>query len=188
MTELIQPILINARDLACNEGQIEGVPSNPRFIRDERYKSLLNSIDNNPDFIALRELIVFEVNGTYIILGGNMRFRALSEKGVVDFPCKVVPVNTSIEKLKNIALLDNSDFGQHDWNLLANEWEEIDLKMAGYEFPTDWGMDEEGQEEKDLTSLLKLEYVQDDFELVKDALAKMPGTPEQVVWELLGLG
>ena len=60
--------------LRANKGQIPGVPKNPRIIRDDKFKKLINSIDENPEMLGLRELLVYPFEDVYVIIGGNMRY------------------------------------------------------------------------------------------------------------------
>ena len=46
-----------------NEGQVEGLPKNPRFIRDPKFKKLVKSIQDDPEMLELRELIVYDIFG-----------------------------------------------------------------------------------------------------------------------------
>ena len=65
--------------LKSNTGQIEGLPKNPRFIKDEKYALLLNSIKEDPEMLELREVIVYPFEDKFVIIGGNMRLRCLQE-------------------------------------------------------------------------------------------------------------
>ena len=133
--------------LKPNTGQIEGLPKNPRFIRDNRFLALKRSIEDAPEMLALRELIVFPRGEEYIVIGGNMRLRACKEIGYKELPCKVLDVNTPVEKLREYAIRDNVAFGNDDWDDLANEWSDIELKDWGMELPTDFGADIEPDNE-----------------------------------------
>lgn len=75
---------IKISDLVLNSGQIEGLPKNPRFIRNERFESLKKSIKDAPEMLDYRRLAVYPFNGKYVILCGNMRFRACKPS---DFVC-----------------------------------------------------------------------------------------------------
>ena len=91
--------------------------------------------------LALRELLVFPFNGKYVIIGGNMRFRAMKDLGMASAPCKVLDPSTPVEKLREYTIKDNNAFGQNDWDILANEWETKELQ--------EWGMDVWGDPIKD---------------------------------------
>lgn len=118
-----------------NKGQIEGLPANPRLIRDEKYEKLKRSIQEDPEMLQLRELLVYKHEGKYIVIGGNMRYRVLKDLGHTEAPCKVIPAGTSIEKLKAYTIKDNSGFGEWDFDLLANEWDAGMLEGWGLDIP-----------------------------------------------------
>lgn len=119
--------------LKTNNGQIEGLPKNPRFIRDERYERLKQSIKELPSMLELRELIVVPQTGHFVTIGGNMRLRAAKDLGLTELPCKVLEAATPVHTLAEIAIKDNAGFGQDDFDILANEWTDFPL--------TDWGME-----------------------------------------------
>lgn len=148
---------LNISQLEVNKGQIEGLPKNPRFIKDERYKALKKSIEDAPEMLSLRELIVYPHGEKFVVIGGNMRLRACTEIGYKEIPCKVLPAETPAEKLREYAIKDNVGFGSDDFDVLANEWDIEEL--------TDWGMDlnfgEDEQSEtqqKDLSDQLTQEF------------------------------
>ena len=151
---------INIKDLEVNRGQLEGLPKNPRFIRDERFEALKKSIEDAPEMLALRELIVYPFNGKYVIIAGNMRFRACKELCYKEIPCKVLDEDTPVEKLREYAIKDNVAFGSDDWDILANEWDMEELQ--------DWGMElqgfdsdveeKENEQKKDLSDEIEISY------------------------------
>lgn len=118
--------------LRRNEGQIEGLPTNPREWSKAEIERLKKSIRQTPELMEARGIIVYPHKGEYIILGGNMRYTALSEMKVEQAPCIVLPEGMALEKLKEIVIKDNGSFGSWDYDLLANEWDELPL--------TDWGV------------------------------------------------
>lgn len=120
--------------LQCNEGQVDGLPRNPRFIKDERFEKLKKSLHDDPEMLSLRELIVYPHNGKYVVIGGNMRLRAAKQLGFKEMPCKVLAEDTPIEKLKAYVIKDNNAFGNDDFDLLANEWDVEFLEDMGMEF------------------------------------------------------
>ena len=119
--------------LHLNTGQIEGVPKNPRFIKDERFESLKKSIQDDPEMLELREIIAYDNGGELIIVGGNMRYRALKDLGIKEAPVKILPQETAPEKIRAFIIKDNVAFGQNDWDILANEWEVEELMDFGLE-------------------------------------------------------
>ena len=88
---LNQSVILELSKLKENNGQIEGLPKNPRIIKDENYKKLLKSIKDNPEMTSLREILVFPHNEEYVVIGGNMRLKALMELGYKEVPCKIIP-------------------------------------------------------------------------------------------------
>ena len=87
---------IELKKLVLNTGQIEGLPANPRKIDVNAFSKLKENITNNPEMLALRGLIVYETEGgKYVVIGGNMRLRAMRELGTFDkAPCIIVPPGT----------------------------------------------------------------------------------------------
>ena len=134
---------IDIKRLELNKGQVEGLPKNPRFIRDERYKALVKSIEDAPEMLKLRELLVVEHGSKFVVIGGNMRLRACKELGMETVPCKVLPADTPVAKLREYAIKDNNGFGEDDWDILANEWDAQELEDWGVELPMDWDVDGE---------------------------------------------
>lgn len=141
---------IPIKQLEVNKGQIEGLPQNPRFIRDQRYEALKKSIQDAPEMLSLRELLVMPHGKKYVVVGGNMRLRACKDLGYEEVPCKVLDKDTPVEKLREYAIKDNNGFGEDDWDILANEWDELELKEWGMEFPTAVFEQEESEEPTDL--------------------------------------
>ena len=119
--------------LKSNTGQIEVLPKNPRVIRDEKFQKLVKSIQDDPEMLELRELIVVPYGKGFVVIAGNMRLRAMESLGYKEAPCKVLDVDTPVEKLKAYTIKDNVGFGEHDWDQLANEWDAKEL--------ADWGLD-----------------------------------------------
>ncbi|MDO6389015.1 ParB/RepB/Spo0J family partition protein [Pontibacter sp. BT731] len=143
---MIQRDLINIELLEYNEGQIPGVPENPRFIKDEEYAYLLDSIREDPDYIEAREVIVFPFKGKYVAIGGNQRLRGCKELGYTVIPCKLLPPDTPAAKLKRWAIKDNGSYGQNDWDALGNDWDDLPLKAWGLAVPFGWGEDTQEEE------------------------------------------
>lgn len=131
---------IAIKDIEANRGQIDGLPKNPRSIKDERFKALKKSIEDAPEMLALRELLVFPHNGKFVVIGGNMRLKACKDLGYKELPCKVIDENTPVEKLREYTIKDNIGFGDDDWDLLKTEWDRLEVE--------DWGMIWQSEEEK----------------------------------------
>lgn len=139
--------ILEAKILWPNTGQISGVPKNPRLIKDHKFDKLVKSIKDDPEMLNLRELIVYPYAGQYVIIAGNMRFRACVELGILSIPCKILPEATPPEKLKAIVIKDNIGYGENDWDLLANEWDTHQLEDWGMDLPQIEGSDEDEGEE-----------------------------------------
>ncbi len=126
--------------LELNKGQIKGLPKNPRFIRDVRYERLKKSIEDAPEMLEMRELIVVEHDGRYVVICGNMRLRACFDLGYTELPCYILPATTPVEKLREYTIKDNIGFGQTDWDIIEEEWNKFELEDWGMELE-DWSKD-----------------------------------------------
>lgn len=137
--------------LSPNTGQIQGVPRNPRLIRDHRFAALCKSLKDHPEMTALREIIAFPHNGRLVIIAGNMRFRAMKHLGTKQAPVKILPTSTPVTLLRAIAYIDNETYGDWDWDIIANECDLDELKDFGIELPNIEGAGdtEEGEQEGD---------------------------------------
>lgn len=129
----MQQQLIKVSQLKNNTGQVEGLPKNPRLIRDEKFDKLKKSMEDDPEMMQLREVIAYDNGGELVVICGNMRLRAAKDLGIKEVPVKVLPTDTPIEKLKAYTIKDNVPFGEHDWSDLANEW--------AADMLSDWGVD-----------------------------------------------
>ena len=138
MTETIS---INLLDF--NKGQLKGLPKNPRFVRDYRFEATKRSIEESPEMLELRELIVYPyADGRYIVVCGNLRLRACKELGHKEVPCKVLKSETTPEKLREYATKDNVNFGENDLDIMQNEWNISELQNWGVEFAPEKKSDE----------------------------------------------
>jgi hypothetical protein len=130
--ELLQSQLIPISKLKTNDGQIPDVPKNPRFIKDTRFEKLVKSLQDNPEMLSARELLVYQFENQNIVIGGNMRLRAAKEIGYKELPCKVLTDLTS-EQIRAIVIKDNVSFGSDDFESLSNEWDSLELEEWGME-------------------------------------------------------
>ena len=126
---------IDIRKVFANEGQIEGLPRNPRTIRKDKFRKLVKSIRELPEMTEARDLLVVPRGEGYVVIGGNMRLQAYRELGWKEVPCCILPHDTPSEKLRQMLIQDNNPFGDNDWDALANEWDAAELD--------DWGFDDE---------------------------------------------
>jgi DNA modification methylase len=114
--------------------QIKLNPDNPRRIGKVEMERLVKSLQDFPEMLELREIIVDENN---IILGGNMRYRALKQIGEKECIAKVV-TGLTIDQKREFIIKDNSSFGQYDMDALANLWSDLPLAEWGVDLPEDW--------------------------------------------------
>lgn len=132
--------MIDITKLLYNEGQIDGVPKNPRYLKESEHDKLVKSLADSPEFLEYKPLMVYGLeDGTYVTICGNMRLRVANELrigGNTNFdklPCFVLKTDTPIQKIKEYAIKDNVQAGNWDWDELANgEWETDALQ--------DWGV------------------------------------------------
>ena len=124
-------------------------PKNPRLIKDDRFKKLCNSIKEFPKMMKLRPIIV-DADG--MILGGNMRFKALKELGYKEVSDEWIKRDGELteDEKQRFIIADNIGFGEYDWDILANEWDEQELD--------DWGLDIPD-------FAFKQEVIEDDYEI-----------------------
>lgn len=108
--------------------EIKPNPNNPRIIKDNKFKLLVKSIQEFPEMLELRPIVIDENN---VVLGGNMRLKACIEAGLKDVPVKIASL--SEQQKKEFIVKDNVSFGEWDWDDLANNWNVEEL--------TEWGLD-----------------------------------------------
>jgi DNA modification methylase len=129
--------------------EVKPNPKNPRIIKDGKFQKLVKSIQEFPDMLNKRPLIVFtDVDGKYCVLGGNMRLKALNELKFKEIP--IIVADEWTEEQKNEFLIkDNVGFGEWDWDSLANEWDAEKLDDWGLDLPIDLRVEEELEAEED---------------------------------------
>jgi hypothetical protein len=112
--------------------QIKPNPNNPRIIKDEKFEKLKKSIQDFPKMMELRPMVI---NADNIVLGGNMRLKALKELGYKEVPDEWVKRAEDLtdDEQRQFIIKDNVGFGEHDWEMLATEWDADEL--------SDWGLD-----------------------------------------------
>ena len=113
--------------------EVKPNPKNPRIIKDGKFQKLVKSIQEFPDMLNKRPLIVFtDVDNKYVVLGGNMRLKALNELKFKEIPVIIADEWTEEQKAEFL-IKDNVGFGEWDWDSLANEWDVEKIQ--------DWGLD-----------------------------------------------
>ncbi len=177
--------------LDMNEGQIEGLPRNPRQWSWDEVQRLAKSIEETPGLIEARGMIVLPYEGRYVVLGGNMRLTALRYLGWQNGPCIIVPEDTPLEDLEAIVIKDNGEFGKWDRAKFKTDWQDCPF--------ADWGIDvfdfgNEDLKKEKVTDQIpdgKTEYSivlsADEFAYVNNALRELnPDSPEQAFLGALG--
>ena len=115
--------------------EVKPNPKNPRLIKDDKFKKLVKSIQEFPDMLNKRPIIVFtDVDGKYVVLGGNMRLKALKELNYKEIPIILADEWTEEQKAEFL-IKDNVGFGEWDWDILANEWDADKLDEWGLDVP-----------------------------------------------------
>ncbi len=103
--------------------------SNPRIIKDDKFKKLVKSIQEFPQMLELRPIVV---DANMMVLGGNMRLKACQAAGLTEVPI-IVADQLTPEQQAEFIIKDNVGFGEWDWDILANEWDADSL--------VEWGLD-----------------------------------------------
>jgi ParB-like chromosome segregation protein Spo0J len=162
--------------------KIKPNPNNPRVIKDEKYAKLLKSIQEFPQMLDKRPLVCFtDTDGSYVVLGGNMRLKAAKEAKFKDIPVELADDWTE-EQRAEFLIKDNVGFGEWDWEQLK-EWDSEELEAWGLDVPefaadVDYSiLDDEDVEDQlnDMTNGVKkaiqiefeAEHYEEAYELVK---------------------
>jgi hypothetical protein len=192
-------------------------PANPRIIRDERYRKLVRSIAQFPKMLDVRGIVV---DGTRTIMGGNQRYRAICDilkmpdseladllaehpeslarwerirdkKGHIPANWVLHADNFTPDELRRFIIADNVEFGEHDWDALANQWDAEDLADWGVDVP---GFDapDYGDKNKEIdtdamtdTMILSFKFQPDQYFEIKAALEEIAETPEDALLTLI---
>lgn len=169
--------------------QVKPNPKNPRIIKDDKFKKLVKSIQEFPDMLNKRPLIVFsDKDGKYVVLGGNMRLKAINELKLKEVP--IIIADEWTEEQKNEFLIkDNVGFGEWDWDSLANEWDVDKLEDWGLDLPVDLSVQEELEAEEDdyeIPDEIKTDIVLGDlFEIGEHRLLCGDSTDTDLIEKLL---
>jgi DNA modification methylase len=132
--------------------EVKANPNNPRVIKDDKFKKLVKSIQDFPEMLELRPIVV---NNDGIVLGGNMRLKACKEAGLKEVPV-IKAEDLTEDQQKEFIIKDNVGFGEWDWADLASNWDAEELTEWGLDLPTD--------------SFIEMEAVEDDFEVSEDGI------------------
>ncbi len=132
--------------------QIKANPNNPRIIKDDKFHKLVKSIQEFPEMLDLRPIVV---NADSVVLGGNMRLKACKEAGLKQVPV-IFAEDLTEEQQKQFIIKDNIGFGEWDWEDLANNWNAEELSEWGLDIP-DFKHEDEAEPD-DLSDKIKSEF------------------------------
>ena len=121
--------------ISLNEGQLDWLPKNPRQWTQTDLDRTAASIEEDPDFLEDRPLLVVpDGQAGYVVFAGNLRHEGARRAGLESVPCVVYHTETDedYETIKRRAMKDNGSFGSWDYDELANNWDALPLK--------DWGI------------------------------------------------
>ena len=123
--------------------EIQNNPDNPRVLKDDKFRKLVQSIKDFPKMLEIRPIVV---NSEMIVLGGNMRLKACKEAGLSEIPV-IKASDLTEEQQREFIIKDNVGFGEWDWDIIANEWDAEPLDDWGLDMPFDLGEELEAEED-----------------------------------------
>jgi ParB-like chromosome segregation protein Spo0J len=164
-------------------------PNNPRLIKDDKFKKLVQSIVDFPQMLEIRPIVV---NTDMIILGGNMRYKACKEAGIKEVPV-IIADNLTEEQQKEFLIKDNTSGGEWDWEVLANEWDSEQLEawgldLVGFDLDSDDLGTDFSLPEGDKAPFQQMTFTLADeqAEQIKNAIADIKATEEYKYAETMG--
>lgn len=117
--------------------EIKKLEGNPRIIRDKQFKTLCQSIKDNPDYFEARPCILSNRTGELVIIAGNQRYEAAKFLKMKEVPTFLIEGMTEARE-KEIIIRDNISNGEFDMDCLANNWADLPLTDWGVDLPEDW--------------------------------------------------
>ena len=159
-------------------------PNNPRLIKDDKFKKLVKSIQDFPEMLDIRPIVV---NSDMIILGGNMRFKACKEAGLKEIPV-IVADNLTEEQQREFLIKDNTSGGEWDFEMLANEWDVEQLEEWGLDIPafeTDEVLEAEEDDFDETPPLIPITVLGDLYEIGEHRLLCGDSTDSDQVAKLM---
>jgi hypothetical protein len=165
-------------------------PNNPRVIKDDKFEKLVQSIKDFPKMLEIRPIVV---NDDMIVLGGNMRLKACKEAGLKEVPI-IKASDLTEEQQREFIIKDNVGFGEWDWEQLK-EWNGEELEAWGLDVPefrefedvdySDKNKEFDADDFEDQKYTIKLEFTEDDYNLVKEKLQELGQSPEKILYDAL---
>jgi hypothetical protein len=175
---MIQKVKIN---------EVKANPNNPRIIKDDKFAKLVKSIKEFPDMLNVRPIVV---NKDMVVLGGNMRLKAIKEAGYKEVAIEIV--DWTEQQQKEFIVKDNVGYGEWDWSDLANNWDSDQLEEWGLDIPGFSDVEDLG-ENFSLPDGDKAPFQQMTFTLadeqatqIKNAIDEIKGTEEYKYAETMG--
>lgn len=163
--------------------KIKPNPSNPRLIKDDKFLKLVKSIKDFPQMLEIRPIVV---NEDMIILGGNMRLRACQDAGLKEVPV-IKASKLTPEQQKEFIIKDNVGFGEWDWAMIANEWDEQQLTDWGLDLPLGFAAPEATEDDYEIPDEIKTDIVLGDlFEIGEHRLMCGDAKDSDSVAKLMG--
>jgi ParB-like chromosome segregation protein Spo0J len=163
-------------------------PNNPRLIKDDKFKKLVQSIKDFPEMLSIRPIVV---NQDMIILGGNMRYKACKEAGLKEVP--IIIADLTEAQQREFLIKDNTSGGEWDWEVLANEWDNEQLEAWGLDLVGfDANADDFGEDfsladgDKAPFQQMTFTLADEQAEQIKNAIADVKATEEYKYCETLG--
>lgn len=141
--------------------EIKSNPKNPRVIKDDKFKKLVDSIREFPQMLEKRPLVCFtDIDGKLVVLGGNMRLKAAKEIGLTELPVLLADDWTEEQKAQFL-IKDNVGFGEWNWDELQSDWDVKQLEEWGLDVPNFMEMpseDELTEENKNKPATMKITF------------------------------
>jgi hypothetical protein len=167
---------------------VKANPNNPRIIKDDKFAKLVKSINEFPQMLNLRPIVV---NDDMVVLGGNMRLKACKEAGLKEIPI-IKASELTEQQQKEFIVKDNVGYGEWDWSDLANNWDSEQLEEWGLDIPGFSNVEDLG-ENFSLPDGDKAPFQQMTFTLadeqatqIKNAIDDIKGTEEYKYAETMG--
>jgi ParB-like chromosome segregation protein Spo0J len=130
-------------------------PNNPRLIKDNKFKKLVQSVKEFPEMLDIRPIVV---NADMVVLGGNMRLKACKEAGLKEVPIIMADKLTE-DQQREFLIKDNVSGGEWDWDILANEWEVEQLEEWGLDVPINLETEEQEDLSDDIETNFRIEVI-----------------------------
>jgi len=169
--------------------ELTPLDKNPRKISDDDFERLRQSVESLPTYFEARPLLINDESGQLIVYAGNQRLKAAKKLGLKEIPC-IVETLTHDEQDERM-IRDNIANGEWDFDILRDDWSDLDLEGMGLELPDLPEQYNPKQGEVDIDALdsaltISLKFNEMDYNYVKGQFALLQQSPEQWILEKLG--